>query len=178
MPMAVVYIKVIGAICVISGCGGIGWSVSHSYVSRYRQLGSVRRMIMFLKGEIRYAGSELPEAFEHVAGRMAPPFSTFLLHLSEEMRTMDGRLFDVLWKQNIESGLADTSLTKEDKEALFRLGGQLGFLDREMQLAAVDLYLNELDASMQVIEQVMPQKQKLSLSLGILSGFFLSVLLV
>ncbi len=178
MHTGAVFIKVIGAICVISGCAGTGLSVSRSYSRRYRQLGILRQMAVLLRGEIRYACSELPEAFEHVACRIEVPFKNFLMCLADELRLMDGQPFDILWRKHIESSLSGSCLTKEDKEALFRLGGQLGFLDREMQLAAIDLYLDELDASMISFGQTISQKQKLSLSLGILSGLFLTALLV
>lgn len=178
MHTAAVFIKAIGAICVISGCAGTGLSVSRSYNRRYRQLGVLRRMAVLLKGEIRYACSELPEAFEHAACRIEAPFRDFLMGLADDLRLMDGQPFDRLWRKHIESSLSGSCLTKEDKEALFRLGGQLGFLDREMQLTAIDLYLDELDASMISFGQTLPQKQKLSLSLGILSGLFLTALLI
>ena len=178
MHMGAAFIKVIGAICVISGCMGTGLWVSRSYGKRYCQLGTLHRMMMLLRGEIRYACSELPEAFKHVSYRLEPPFSDFLSGLSEELGARDGQSFDVLWRRNIDVYLSGTCLTKGDREALGRLGGQLGFLDRDMQLAAVDLYLEELDISMRNFGQTISQKQKLSFSLGILSGLFLTVLLI
>ncbi|MGN0205076.1 MAG: stage III sporulation protein AB [Coprococcus sp.] len=177
MLTGAVFIKVIGAICVISGCAGTGLSVSRAYGRRYRQLGILRQMAVLLRGEIRYACSELPEAFEHVAWRIEDPFQSFLKGLADELRLMDGEPFDALWKKHVEESLSVSCLAREDREALFRLGGQMGFLDREMQLAAIDLYLDELDASMLSFGQTISQKQKLSLSLGILSGLFLTALL-
>lgn len=178
MHTGAAFIKVIGVICVISGCVGTGLSMSRSYVRRYRQLEMLRQMTVLLKGEIRFACAELPEAFEHVARRIDPPFSDFLKDLSGELRSMEGKPFHVLWKKHVEGSLGHSCLTKDDLEALIRMGGQLGFLDREMQLAAIDLYLDELDISMKSFGQTISQKQRLSLSLGILSGLFLVILLV
>ena len=54
----------------------------------------------------------------------------------------------------------------------------MGFLDQTMQLAAIDLYMEGLNAGIISYGQTVHQKQKVSLSLGILSGFFLAVLLI
>lgn len=178
MLSGVVYIKIAGAVCVVSGCIGTGLSVSRSYSRRYRQLEMLRQMMVLLKGEIRYARTELPEAFSHVAVRVEPPFSVFLAELSEEMKGMTGQPFHVLWEKHIDRALSGSCLIKEDREALKRLGGQLGFLDQSMQLAAIDLYMEGLHTVIVDFGQTVHQKQKVSISLGILSGFFLAVLLI
>lgn len=178
MLTGVVYLKIVGAICVVSGCIGTGLSVSSSYSRRYKQLEMLRQMMMLLKGEIRYARSELPEAFRNVSMRLASPFSELLLSLSEEMKAMTGQPFHILWEKNIDKELAGTCLSRADKEELKKLGRQLGFLDQTMQLAAIDLYMEGLNAGIISYGQTVHQKQKVSLSLGILSGFFLAVLLI
>lgn len=178
MLTGIVYIKIAGAICVVSGCIGTGLSVSRSYSKRYRQLEMLRQMMVLLKGEIRYARSELPEAFSHVAMRVTPPFSEFLAALSQEMKAMTGQPFHVLWEKHIDAELSASYLSRDDRASLKRLGGQLGFLDQAMQLAAIDLYMEGLNTAIAAFGQTVSQKQKVSLSLGILSGFFLAVLLI
>ncbi len=178
MLTGVVCIKIAGAICVVSGCVGTGLSISRSYRRRYRQLEMLRQMMLLLKGEIRYARSELPEAFSHVALRVGPPFSEFLAALTDEMKALTGQSFYELWERHIDGELSASCLSGEDRENLKRLGGQLGFLDQAMQLAAIDLYIEGLNTAIADFGQTVPGKQKVSISLGILSGFFLAVLLI
>lgn len=178
MSVGVICIKIAGILCVVSGCAGIGLSVSRSYRQRYCQLEMLRQMMMLLRGEIRFARSELPEAFAHAAQRVDSPFSEFLNGLAEDMRAMNGQAFAGLWEQHIDKELGTTSLLTEDRDALKRMGSQMGFLDQAMQLAAIDLYLESLNTAILSAGQMMHNKQKVSMSLGILSGFFIAVLLL
>jgi stage III sporulation protein AB len=135
-------------------------------------------MLMLIRGEIRYARTELPEAFYHAAMRLASPFSEFLKALADEMTAMNGQPFETLWRQYIDRHLSAGSLLEEDLEILKTLGKHLGFLDQDMQLAAIDMCMASLNTTMAALRQNIGQKQKTSLCLGILSGFFLSVLLL
>jgi stage III sporulation protein AB len=138
----------------------------------------LRQMMLLLRGEIRYAKTELPEAFYHVSMRLPQPFSDFLTELSEAMKAMDGQPMYVLWGEYIDRKLSGSCLSADDLEAFKMLGRHLGFLDQDMQLAAIDMYTESLDTTMAALRQSLGQKQKTSLCLGILSGFFLSVLLL
>lgn len=178
MLTGAVYIKIIGVILVISGCTGVGLTVGGNYSRRYRQLEMLKHMVTLLMGEIRYAPAELPEIFLRVAERVSPPFDGFLKGIIGEMSAMDGRTLAQLWREGVERSLSGTCLTREDKNRLDRLGAQLGILDRETQLSVMALYLQELETAMAELGRTMGQKQKVSLSLGLLSGLFLTVILL
>ena len=133
---------------------------------------------MILHGEIRYAGAELPEAIEQAAGRLESPFSDFYFYLAEKMRQMEGKSLKILWQTGMEKYLKNTYLTKDDRKIFLDLGSQLGYLDREMQLSSIDAGIVQLEECINGLQKSMAQKQKLGVSLGLLSGFFLMVLLI
>ena len=160
------------------GCGGTGLSVGRTWQKRYEQLAQMHRSLRLLHGEIRYAGTELPEAIEGVAVRQEAPIGDFYHFLSDKMRRMEGKSLRVLWQTGIEKYLKNTCLTKEDKKILLDLGGQLGYLDREMQLSSLEASLAQMEDSMNALKKCLAEKQKLSVTLGLLSGFFLMILLI
>ena len=152
--------------------------MGRSWKKRCEQLEKMRQSLRLLQGEIRYTGAELPEAIEQAAQRIEVPFSDFYLYLAKKMRQMEGKSLKILWQTGMEKYFKNTYLTKEDRKIFLDLGGQLGYLDREMQLSSIASSLVQVDECINGLQKCMTQKQKLSISLGLLSGFFLMILLV
>ena len=139
-----------------------------SWKRRYVQLGQMQRSLRMLHGEIRYTGAELPEAIDQIALRQEKPFSDFYHGLSEK----------TLWQTEIEKCLNNTYLTKEDKQIFLESGSQLGYLDRQMQLSSLEACMAQIEDNQNMIRKNMKEKQKLSVALGLLSGFFIIILLI
>ena len=178
MQTWIFFIKIIGAICVMTGCCGAGLAMGVSWKRRYVQLGQMQRSLRMLHGEIRYTGAELPEAIDQIALRQEKPFSDFYHGLSEQMRRMDGQSLKTLWQTEIEKCLNNTYLTKEDKQIFLESGSQLGYLDRQMQLSSLEACMAQIEDNQNMIRKNMKEKQKLSVALGLLSGFFIIILLI
>ena len=154
MQTWIFFIKIIGAICVMTGCGGAGLAMGVSWKRRYVQLGQMQRSLRMLHGEIRYTGAELPEAIDQIALRQEKPFSDFYHGLSEQMRRMDGQSLKTLWQTEIEKCLNNNYLTKEEA------------------------CMAQIEDNQNMIRKNMKEKQKLSVALGLLSGFFIIILLI
>ena len=131
-----------------------------------------------LRGELKYTKSPLQEAFAHIAVRMQEPFCTFLAQTAEKMEHLDGQPFSGLWQEQIECCLVGTRLKKEEREQLAALGEVLGYLDLEMQLSSIELYLEQLNVRIHGAQETLTGKQKLCQSLGIAGGIFLIILLI
>lgn len=66
----------------------------------------------------------------------------------------------------------------EELDKLINLGGQLGVADIEMQVKTLDLYLEEMSLSMEEMRGGMKAKVRLCHCLGVMSGIFITVLLI
>ena len=171
-------LKLAGAFLILLSATGIGASYSADLKKHCRELRILKQMLYMLRGEIKYTKTPLPEAFEHIAGRLPEPFASFLERTAEEMTHLDGQTFVELWQRQIRSRLGGTHLKKEEKEQLESLGEILGYLDLEMQLASIELYLEQLEIEIQKAQESLATKQKLYQSLGVAGGIFLVILLV
>ena len=171
-------LKLAGAILILVSATGIGASYSVDLKKRCRELRILKQMLYMLRGEIKYTKTPLPEAFPRMALRLPEPFSSFLERTAEEMAHLDGRPFAELWQDQIRRQLSGTHLKREDKEQLCTLGEVLGYLDLEMQLSAIELYLEQLELGIRNAQETMAAKQKLYQSLGVAGGAFLVILLV
>ncbi|MCI8599173.1 MAG: hypothetical protein HFJ10_12170 [Lachnospiraceae bacterium] len=171
-------LKIMGALMILASATGIGVSCSMDLKKYCMELRLLKQLLYMLRGEIKYTKTPLAEAFERIAVRLPEPFSTFLRQTAQEMENLDGRTFGELWREQIRTGLPGTHLKKDDKEQLGALGEVLGYLDLEMQVSSIELYLEQLEISIRSAQDAITAKQKLYQSLGVAGGIFLVILLV
>ena len=165
------------ALCVMTGsCVGLGFSKSLALSRRLAQLKTLKRIEMFLHGEISCARTPLPDAFWNIAGKVEEPFREFLREVSEDLNRYDGSSFGEVFAANVECHLRDTKLSKEDRNRFSELGQSMGYLDKAMQLANLEAYGRELDMTIEELTKGLPVRKKLCQSLGIMGGLFLAIL--
>ena len=171
-------LKILGSILVLACSAGLGAAGSLDLKRHCMELRLLKQAVYMLRGEIRYSKAPLPEAFEALAKRIPAPFSDFFSHLAEELSRPGGKNLDVLWREEIDRSLKQSSLKKEEKEKLGHMGEGLGYLDLEMQLSTIELYLEQLEEDITLSQEEIRTKQKLYQSLGVAGGIFLVILLV
>lgn len=171
-------LKIIGFIFVISASSLLGFVSSNDYKVRIDDLLYIKNVIIMIRGEIKYQKAPLPEAFYHVGKRVKAPFDTFLLAISERLENKDGDTFSHIWKDEISKNLIGTRLLKKDLNLFMQIGEQLGYLDNEMQLASLDLYMEQLDVEIIASEKRKTEKCRIYQCVGIISGLFVSIILL
>lgn len=154
-------LKITGACLILCSAAGIGASFSGDLKRRVRELRILKQLVYMLQGEIRYARLPLPGAFCHVSVRLPVPFGTFLSETADELKKADGRTLGEVWKMEEAKHLKGLHLVRADLEQLESLGEVLGYLDAEMQLAAIRLYLEQLENSIAEAQEHMGSRQKL-----------------
>ena len=136
----------------------------------------LRKILSFLKGEISYAATPLPDAFWTIGGRMEDPYRDFLKSISEDLQRCSGSSFSEVFSENVDCHLRQTRLTSGDLEELKSFGAGLGYLDRSMQLSQLEQYEEQLKQKIEELNVGLPVRKKLCRSLGIMGGLFLIVL--
>lgn len=172
------FLKVLGAILTITSCTALGFYFSSELNTRLRQLRDWKKYIMILRGDIQYGGTPLPEAIGSLARRSPGVFRMFLEKVSEELFKGSGGTFSEIWRQCVNLYLKNTSLTETDKEGIIRLGDNLGYLDREMQVNTIDLYLTQLQEEIKEQSIVAKERSKLYNILGIMAGLFITIVMI
>jgi len=180
MRLEIIYfmVKITGAVFVVAGCTGMGLWRSQSIRKRVDELNEVKKMILLLRGEIRYSLAPLPEAIGRIALKAKPPLIGFLQEIYKALSAMDGESFSDIWTRSTENYLSSSHLKAEDLTIIIDLGTQLGYLDKEMQLGAIDLFLEQLGHTIDEQIKGMPAKQKIYNYLGILCGVLIVILLI
>lgn len=172
------YLKGIGSILIVLATSLIGYGLSLDLQKHLEEQRYLRQIIFMIRGEIRYAKTPLSEVFRHVGKRVKEPYQSWFLALSEELRGRSGNTFLVLWEQTMNTYLVQPSLKREDMEHLSVLGQNLGYLDGEMQIRTIDLYLEHLELAIEKTKDGLTAKKRLYNYLGVMSGIFIAVVLI
>lgn len=171
-------LKIAGAIMILIACAGIGYGKGREYKQRIRQLLLEKRMILMLRGEIQYALTPLPDAFSSIAGRMDNLYGTFLKEVSMELQKQNAKTVGQVWEEKAKEIFSKSVLTREDIKQLQALGGQLGYLDTQMQLSTIELHLEQLEHKILALEQEQGKKSRVCNCLGIFAGVMLNLMLL
>jgi stage III sporulation protein AB len=170
--------KIIGCILVLASSAGMGFYFSCCIRCRIDDLKELKKLIGLLKGDIRYAATPLPEAIGAIARRHNGNYCSFLQYISKKLQELSGQSFSEIWESAVENELIATSLTKRDKLQLVRFGENLGYLDKEMQLNTIELYLSQLEDEISDLSRTAKEKIYLYNSLGIMAGIFITIIMI
>ena len=81
------------------------------------------------------------------------------------------------YEQEYDRIFTGFGFAKEDKEKLLSLGGQLGYLDTQMQERTLLLYLEQLELSISGLRGEIREKCRLSTALGVMGSLFLVIVM-
>jgi len=171
-------LKIIGCIFVIASSTGIGFFFSNEMKCRIEDLKELRKLISLLRGDIRYANTPLPEAISSIARRHNGSFEPFFASVSTKLHDLSGLTFSDIWKEAVEKELLNTSLAKKDKLHLIQFGDNLGYLDKDMQLNTLELFITQLEDEIADSSKTAKEKSYLYNSLGIMAGIFISIIML
>jgi stage III sporulation protein AB len=171
-------LKLIGAILTISSASAMGVYFSTIIKLRLEDLKELKKYIYILRGEIRYGGTPLPEAIGNLAKRSQSNYKDFFLIMSEKLVKLEGSTFLQIWEASVNEDLKGTCLNKKDKESLIRFGENLGYLDKEMQLNTIDLFVSGLEQEIEEMTATVKEKTRLYSLLGVLGGIFITIVII
>lgn len=163
---------------VIASCAGMGFYFSSEMKDRIEDLKELRKLISLLRGDIRYAATPLPEAISVLNRRHSGRFHQFLDYVSTKLNELSGQTFAHIWQTGIDSKLGDTSLSRKDKLQLAQLGENLGYLDKDMQVNTLDLFITQLETEISDLSKTVKEKVYLYNTLGIMAGIFIIIIMI
>lgn len=169
-------LKLCGILCMLLGSTGIGILCARDLDLRTAELAHLQRLMLLLRGEIRYMHQPLPEAFLHISGIAPPLFADFLRRTADGLRARDGRTADEIWSRNLDRIAPLLHISGSDLRELKKLGNVLGYLDVEMQIGAIDYYLEQIQTAIARAAQISESRRRLYRYLGVLGGAALAVL--
>jgi stage III sporulation protein AB len=156
----------------------MGFYCSNELKTRINDIKELRKLVVLLRGDIRYGNTPLPEAICAIARRHEGSLKGFFTKVAERLSEHSGNTFSQIWKEAVDKELNQTSLNKKDKSNLIQFGENLGYLDKEMQMNTLDLFLTQIEEEISELSKTAKEKSYLYNTLGIMAGIFISIILI
>ena len=164
--------KVIGSIMVIAVCTALGFEKSRELQMHLNELEELKRLFMIIHSELKITKATLSEIFLKVSKKTEVPYKEWLKDLAKKLEVCGAGTFMELWKNSIQTHLGKTTLRKDEIYELEQVGLGIQYID------TLELYLNQLDFSIQNTREELKTKKKLYQSMGIMCGIFLVIVLL
>lgn len=171
-------LKGVGILLILSGSTGLGLTMAGELEKRIQELRILQQLMMVLRGEIRYMHQPLPEAFLRLGGSSPEPFGRFFLQTARDLQQRNGQTARQIWADNLGKCLSGLHISRQEGQELLELGNMLGYLDVEMQLNALDYYLERLSGSVERAVETSRGRRRLYQYLGVLSGIMLVIFII
>ena len=173
-------LKITGAVLILASCAGMGFGKGMEYKRRVAELLLLKKWLLMLRGEIKYAGTPLPEAFARIGSKMENVYGIFLTQVSKDLEGQNGQSLQEIWEKNLNEVFQNSKnfLNREDRQQLKSLGSQLGYLDREMQISTIDFFVEQMETQIQQLEAEQGKRCRVYHCIGIFAGVMLNLLLL
>ena len=168
--------KILGLLLVFLVPTALGLYFAGRGRCRLDDLQQLRKALEILQGEISFAATTLPEAAEHAAARLEAPIAGLFASFAALLDAGGGLTASGAWEQALANSQG-LFLEEEDADCLRAFGRTLGYLDRDMQLNAIQTTLGQLADREALLSEKQRRDGKLYRNLGILGGLLLVVLL-
>lgn len=164
--------KVIGSIIVIVTCTAFGFEKSKEIQLHLDSLGELKKLFTLLRSEIQYTKAPFEEVFLKLSKKTSGIYREWLIYISQKLQKREEESLHEVWITAIYKYLGDCKLTKDELEELCNVGKTLGYIE------TMDLYLTQLDFSIETTREELKSKKKLYQSMGIMCGIFLVIVLL
>lgn len=172
------YIKMIGSICILSACIGIGNYYIELYRDRVRLLKEFRTMAILWKGGIRYGNDNMINLIESISTKLDVRIQKFLMFVVEEMNKMKGSTFEDIWKDAIEKLLKNRCLKDSDLNVTQKFGSILGCFDKELQIESCNQYIQDMNNLIEGIEIELKDRIKVCRTLSLMIGVCVVIIFI
>lgn len=167
--------KWIGAILVIGGCGGFGFSIAHEALRQERLLRQLIGILNFMECEIQYHLTSLPGLCRMSARQVSGPLRDVFLKLAGELEAcvcpdVESCLRSVLNR--------DTKLPRKMRRLLYQIGKSLGKFDLPGQLKGIEASRNACKRELRDMEHNRELRLRSYRTLSLCAGAALVILLI
>ena len=171
-------IKITGVIIVLLASWGYGSGLIHRLNQHKNQLFSLQELIDLFLGEIQYGKQPLQEACALIGQRMPAPFRDVLLEISKELELKKFQSFEMVWRQQFQKQEKEFAFTEQEKQVLYGIGKNLGYLDVDAQVRHLQLYQREVGNLIEQLEQSAKEKKKVYRSVSLMVGAMVILLFI
>lgn len=170
--------KLGGILCILAGCIGWGGSRINEEKCRIRHLRELIRIIKRIQNEISYGKHTLPEICLILAECSDVSYQPYFQRIYEQVGRENGASLTQVWEQQIGQCLREAPLSEEEKEILKDIPRSMGLLEEKQQAESIGQSMDLLVRTCTKAEENYENKSKMIFSVSLLTGIFLTILVL
>ena len=168
--------KWIGAILIVTGCGGFGFSLANAYRREIQLLRQLRLSLQFMQSELKFRLTPLPQLCAMTGKETDGTLRSLFFMLSQELEQqiapeVSGCMNAVVRKHREE-------LPASVRKLLYRLGKSLGRFDLPGQLRGLEAICAACEEELAALNQNKDIRFRNYQTLGMCAGIALVILFV
>ena len=167
-------IKWIGALLVIAGCGGVGFTMAAAYKREEWTLRSLIGALDFMTCELQFRLTPLPDLCRQAGKECRGPVGKVLTDLAQELESQISPDADSC----MYAAISGNDLPGKTEEALRMLGTSLGRFDLTGQLNGLEQVRSHCRRELEALAGNRDQRVRGYQTLGICAGAALAILFV
>ena len=166
--------KLIGAVFIIFGCGGIGFLIAAGIKKEERYIRELTEALEFMTSELKYRMTPLPELMARAAACTSGDLFKVFSALDRELATQIAPNAEACLKTAIEN---TAGLPAQTGNLLRMLGRSLGKFDLSGQIAGLNFVKDACKESLAQIAEEKNRRLRSYRTLGVCAGIGLAILL-
>ena len=171
-------LKIAGCLCILAGCIGWGAGRIRDEKSRIWHLQEMIRIINRIRNEISYGRHTIPEICLILSEYCKASYGECFKAIYERTQQQDDSCLERIWQEEMTRSLGKARLQEEEKEILIGLPQNLGIQEEKYQAESIGQSLDLLLRKCRQAEDAYENKSRVIFSLSILTGVFLTILLL
>jgi len=167
----------IGFICIVLASSSVGFGYARAIQCQAAQLKELLNALCYMKNEILYRMTPLPELFDALANLQKSAVGLFFSLCSDSMKRERTLPISGIFKNAAEKcrGLC---ISPETRQALLGLGMALGRFDVDGQCRAIELAEKRLQQELNALEQNQRARCRGYEAIGICTGLAVAIVLI
>lgn len=165
-------LKWIGAILIITGCGGFGFLMASAYRAEERSLEALCRALEYMSCELAYRMTPLPQLCRNTANLLTGKLKDTFLLLAQELDQQVSP--DAV--SCMRAVQASVNLPDSVQDILTQLGNSLGSFDLSGQLRGIESCLKNAQSKLRYLSDHRQNRLRSYQTLGLCAGAALAIL--
>lgn len=166
-------IKWMGAMLIILGCGGVGFSLAASHRREERELRQLMAALDYMQCELQYRLTSLPELCRQAATQCSGCVRGLFLALAEEL---EDQISPDVWHCMNAALARSTGLTQSTAAVVGTLGKTLGRFNLDGQLLGLESARQDCRRALEQLTDNRENRLRSYQTLGLCAGAALAIL--
>ena len=168
-------IKLIGAVLILTGCGGFGFAMAAAQRREEKHLRQILRCLEYMECELQFHQTPLPQLCRMTAavagGTVSEVFQELAQELDKQLEPMPCSCMEYILENR-------TGLSEKNKSVFLRLGQTLGCFDLPGQLKGLASVKAECEEGVRELSRDRDSRLRSYQTLGLCAGAALAILFI